>query len=112
MELARKVNPAPRAYARGIRGSLRGNNPFIPNFTIRAFWVRGKKLGITKEQIQKVVENPMAVDKSEKPVLISIGQFTKTLSLCVVYRIVKRTIRIITFYPAEKGRYERKILSG
>ena len=37
-----KVNPAPRAYARGIRGSLRGNNPFIPDLTVRAFWVRGK----------------------------------------------------------------------
>ena len=38
----KKVNPAPRAYARGIRGSLRGNNPFIPDLTVRAFWVRGK----------------------------------------------------------------------
>ena len=71
-----------------------------------------KKLGITKEQIQKVIENPIAVDKSEKPALIAIGQFTKTLSLCVVHRVSKGTTRIITFYPAEKGRYERKILSG
>lgn len=71
-----------------------------------------KKLGITKKQIQKVIENPIAKDLSEKPVLIAIGRFTKTLSLCVVYRIVKGTTRIITFYPAEKGRYEHKILSG
>jgi len=69
-----------------------------------------KKLRITKEHIEKVVENPSALDKSEPPVIIAIGALTRTLSLCVAYRIAKEGIRIITFYPAEKGRYERKVL--
>ena len=71
-----------------------------------------KKLGITRKLIEKTIENPSAKDLSEKPVIIAIGNLTETLSLCAVYRKVKKVIRIITFYPAEKGRYERKILSG
>lgn len=70
------------------------------------------KLGITKRKIQKVVENPLALDKSEDPVYIVIGKLTDRLSLCVAYRKVEEGIRIITFYPAEKGRYESKILPG
>lgn len=69
-----------------------------------------KKLGITKRKIQKVVENPTALDKSEDPVYIVIGKLTGKLSLCVAYRKVEEGIRVITFYPAEKGRYESKIL--
>ena len=69
-----------------------------------------RKLEISKKHIEEVVEKPIAIDSSEQPVLIAIGALTKTLSLCVVYRRVKEGIRIITFYPAEKGRYERKIL--
>ena len=71
-----------------------------------------RKLGITKKRIQKAIEEPIVLDRSEKPVIIAIGNLTITLSLCVAYRRVKGVIRIITFYPAEKGRYERKILSG
>lgn len=71
-----------------------------------------QKLNLTKKRIQGVVENPVALDKSEKPVLIAIGNLTETLSLCVVYRKIKQETRIITFYPAEKGRYERKVLQG
>lgn len=70
-----------------------------------------RKLGITKSKVQQVIENPQALDKSEDPVYIAIGKLNSDLSLCVAYRKVKGKLRIITFYPAEKGRYERKILS-
>lgn len=69
-----------------------------------------RRLKISRKQIEKVIEYPIGVDKSEPPIVIAIGALTKTLSLCVAYRIVKEGIRVITFYPAEKGRYERKIL--
>lgn len=69
-----------------------------------------KKLGITKQHIQRVIENPLALDESEKPVMIAIGNLTNKLSLSVAYRKVNKNIRVITFYPAEKGRYEGKIL--
>ena len=71
---------------------------------------RVKKLRINKKRIERIIKKPIVVDASEQPVLIAIGNLTKTLSLCVVYRRVEEVIRIITFYPAEKGRYERKIL--
>lgn len=71
---------------------------------------RVRKLKISKKRIERVIEKPIKVDTSEQPVLIAIGNLTNTLSLCVVYRKIEEVIRIITFYPAEKGRYERKIL--
>lgn len=71
-----------------------------------------KRLGISKKRIETTIEKPTTIDKSEDPVLIAIGSLTKTLSLCVVYRKVEKITRVITFYPAEKGRYERKVLSG
>lgn len=69
-------------------------------------------LGITKKKIQRIIEHPEAIDKSEDPVYIAIASLTEKLSLCVAYRKIQVSgiIRIITFYPAEKGRYERKIL--
>ena len=69
-----------------------------------------RKLRITKKRIQRIVEKPIAIDASEKTVMIAIGKLSRTLSLAVVYKKVGDAIRIITFYPAEKGRYERKIL--
>lgn len=71
-----------------------------------------KKLRITKNKIEKVIVTSQIIDNSEETVLISMGDLNNKLTLCVVHRLVKGKIRIITFYPAEKGRYERKILSG
>ena len=71
------------------------------------------KLGISKKKIQDTIENPKIIDKSEDPVYIAISDLTQDLSLCVPYRKIggiSGIIRVITFYPAEKGRYERKIL--
>lgn len=69
-----------------------------------------KKLGITKKKIQDTIEKPKVLDRSENPVLIAINDLDENLSLCVPYRKIGGIIRVITFYPAEKGRYERKIL--
>lgn len=70
------------------------------------------KLGITKKKIQNTIENPKVLDESEDPVYIAISDLNETLSLCVAYRTkIGGIIRVVTFYPAEKGRYERKVLS-
>lgn len=69
-----------------------------------------RNLAITKQKIDKVVRKPEVIDREEEPVLIAIGKLTNELSLCVAYRKIDSGIRIITFYPAERGRYERKIL--
>jgi len=68
------------------------------------------KLKITKRKLEEIIQNPIIVDRSEEPVLIAIGKLTEKLSLSVAYRNIGKKIRIITFYPAERGRYERKIL--
>lgn len=71
------------------------------------------KLGITRKKIQNIVKKPKVLDKSDDPVYIAISDLNETLSLCVAYRTKDDgIIRVITFYPAEKGRYERKILPG
>ena len=68
------------------------------------------KLKITKRKLEEIIKNIIIVDRSEEPVLIAIGKLTEKLSLSVAYRNIGKKIRIITFYPAERGRYERKIL--
>lgn len=69
-----------------------------------------KRLKVTKEKIERALRHPEAIDRSEKPVLIAIGELNIKLSLCVVYKRIKEGLKIITFYPAERGRYEHKIL--
>ena len=68
------------------------------------------RLKIGKRKLEEVIKEPSVVDRSELPVIIAIGELTGKLSLCVAYKKVDRKLRVITFYPAEKGRYERKIL--
>lgn len=69
-----------------------------------------RKLRITKAKIERVIGKPDAIDSSEKPVLIAIGKLTRELSLNAVYKRIEGGIKVITFYPAGRGRYERKIL--
>ena len=69
------------------------------------------ELAIDKKKIEKTVKTPTVVDKSELPVIIAIGKLNKELSLCVAYKkTTGKKVKIITFYPAERGRYESKIL--
>ena len=68
------------------------------------------KLGINKAKIEQTIKAPATVDKSELPVIIAIRKLNKELSLCVAYKKVEKGIKVITFYPAERGRYESKIL--
>lgn len=71
-----------------------------------------KQLGITADRIRTVLEEPECIDNSDFPVLMAVGKLTETLSLCVVYRFIERDVRVITFFPAQRGRYESKILPG
>ena len=70
-----------------------------------------KRLGITPQRIEAVLNRPTCIDNGDFPILMAVGPLTKTLSLCVVYRFVEGDVRVITFFPAQRGRYEGKILS-
>ena len=43
---------------------------------------------------------------------MATGELNKALTLCVIYKFIEAGIKVITFFPARKGRYESKILSG
>ena len=72
-----------------------------------------RKLNITGDVIKETVRAPEVIDNSQYPLLRAVKKLTGDLSLCVIYKIVKgEKIKIITFFPARRGRYESKILSG
>ena len=61
---------------------------------------------VSEETIIEVVKNPNHEDKtSDKPNIIASKTLDKIHILRVVYRVEGDIIRVITFYPAEKGRY-------
>ena len=61
---------------------------------------------VTKEDVVNVIRNPEHTDKeSDKPKIIVSNSFDERHILRVVYKIESGIIKVITFYPAEKGRY-------
>lgn len=56
--------------------------------------------------IENVIKNPKHLDKeSDFPNIIASRTFDQKHILRVVFRKEHDIIKIITFYPAEKGRY-------
>ncbi len=68
-----------------------------------------KLLKVSQKQITEIIDNPLAMDKSITPHQ-SVGRLNNELSLAVIWKKEDGIMKIITFYPAEKGRYESKIL--
>lgn len=61
---------------------------------------------LTKNDVTQVVKNPDHIDKvSDYPKIIASREFDKTHILRVVYKLEDDIIKVITFYPAAKGRY-------
>ena len=61
---------------------------------------------IDRKAIINTVNNPDHIDpKSDAPNIIASKMFDKTHILRVVYKIEGGIIKLITTYPAEKGRY-------
>ena len=68
-----------------------------------------KALGITRKKIIESLRQPLVINKKVNP-HHSIGELNDELSLAVIWKTESGIIKVITFYPAEKGRYESKIL--
>ena len=68
-----------------------------------------KDLEIDREKIINVLKHPIVIDKNKNPHQ-SVGSLNEKLSLSVIWKVENDIIKAITFYPAEKGRYESKIL--
>lgn len=64
------------------------------------------KFKVTRGLIKEVIENPEHEDKeSDSPKIISSRTIDPKHVLRVVYRKENDRMIVITFYPAEKGRY-------
>ncbi len=64
------------------------------------------KYKVDKNFIEKVIKDPDHEDReSDKPKIIASAAIDQTHVLRVVYKQEGDIITIITFYPAEKGRY-------
>lgn len=68
-----------------------------------------KELEINRKKIIDAIKKPLTIDKSINPHR-NTSKLSNILSLCVIWREDDGIIRVITFYPAEKGRYESKVL--
>lgn len=61
---------------------------------------------VTQQLIEEIIVNPEHEDgESDMPNIIVSGSIDRKHILRVVYRKEFDIIRVITFYPAEKGRY-------
>lgn len=64
------------------------------------------KFTVNKKFIESVIKNPDHKDaESDKPKIIASKDIDQKHVLRVVYKREDDIITIITFYPAEKGRY-------
>ena len=64
-----------------------------------------EKFGINKRKIDAIIKKPRNLQ--ELPLVTRvIGKLDKTHSLCVVYKLIEGDVKIITFFPVQKGRYE------
>lgn len=70
-----------------------------------------KKFKITKNKLKQVIKKPITEQSLPFGVIRAVGTLSDTRSLCVIYKFEENKLKIITFFPAEKGRYENKILS-
>ncbi|OGY22855.1 MAG: hypothetical protein A2Y57_02875 [Candidatus Woykebacteria bacterium RBG_13_40_7b] len=71
------------------------------------FFILAKhKFNLNESDVIRVIENPEHEDReSNFPNIIASRGFDEKHVLRVVYRREDDIIKIITFYPAEKGRY-------
>lgn len=68
--------------------------------------LRKHKFKATKRLIRDIINNPDHEDKvSDAPKIIASKSINPTHILRVVYKKEDDIITVITFYPAEKGRY-------
>ncbi|MEM2955669.1 MAG: hypothetical protein QXM25_03020 [Nitrososphaerales archaeon] len=61
---------------------------------------------ITKEQVKEAILNPESVTLSIKGRFIAQRRLNETHVIRVIYSKEKDIIKVITFYPARRERYE------
>ena len=64
------------------------------------------KIGVTKEKILGIIENPEKVVNGYYGRKIAQGLLSEDLILRIVYEESEREIMVVTVYPGERRRYE------
>ncbi len=64
------------------------------------------KIIISTKQIKDAIINGKITDTTEYPKIQSVGEYDKNHSLVTIYKKDEKSIIVITFWIAEKGRYE------
>jgi len=64
---------------------------------------------ITKEQIEDIIKEPEKVTLGRRGCLIAHKPVSQTHLIRVIYKQQGHEIKVITFYPARKERYEDQI---
>lgn len=105
-------------YYLGMREFLLLNRNVLYNVTVFVFSrhaldklkIKDSKLfNIRRKTIEHAIKSGLIVE-TEDDVVMVVETLDNRLSLCVVYKHRGVKIKIITFFVAKKGRYERKVL--
>lgn len=81
--------------------------PKHANFKFRVLKQHG--FVITKEQVEDIIKEPEGVVLGRRDRLIAHKSVSQTHLIRVIYEEYGDEIRIITFYPARRGKYEDQI---
>jgi Trk K+ transport system NAD-binding subunit len=65
-----------------------------------------RKVGVTKEKILKIIENPERLVDGYYGRKIAQGLLSEDLILRVIYEESEGEIMVVTVYPGERRRYE------
>lgn len=68
--------------------------------------LNNSKLTINKDLIELVIEKPKFKENLPNSVIRVTGNLDQEHSLVVVIKIESGKIKVITFFPVKKGRYE------
>jgi len=64
------------------------------------------EIGVTKEKILEIIENPEKVVNGYYGRKIAQGLLSEDLIIRIVYEESERRIMVVTVYPGERRRYE------
>ncbi len=64
---------------------------------------------ISEKQIEEIVQNPSSTCEGRKGRLIIQNQLDETHIMRIICEVDNEEIKIITFYPAKRGRYEDQL---
>lgn len=80
---------------------------FTKHATAKFLVLRRHGVRISKFEVIATVRNPEVIDYRRLPLLIAQKSFDAERVLRVVYKIERKTLIIITFYPGRKSQYEK-----